>query len=440
MLHLAWRRAAPAATAGNDPVRILGVRTWWWWQGSSFFGRLSSPMALLAFTLVGQYAVHSAAAGVRMTGIVSLCAGFAGPFEGHRLDRMDIRAGLQRALVLAAVVLAAIAVLCAAHAPVIWIYLACGAEGLCIARVAGGQRALVVFAVPGQLAHQAHFIASFFVELGFALGPVIVMGLAYLGGVSMALAGMVVALVVSALMLCFVPRGAHLELDAEALHPFRATLYRRADVRAIGALAVVLALGFGLVERSIPLRMGEYGMSTESAGTFMMVLAAGSCLGGIVVSIRPVRTVRPILVGGVLFLAFGVCILPSAFAPNAVVFGLTLAITSVALVPLNGLGMAELETRVLLGERAEAFGIVMACTQIGGGFSGVLGSFGAAAMRPWQLSLLSACLFSAVGLLLIGSGMHHWRRAQRERALRQGLPLRRRLPASTSKGCRSHEF
>jgi predicted MFS family arabinose efflux permease len=157
--------------------------------------------------------------------------------------------------------------------------------------------------------------------------------------------------------------------------------------------AIDLGLGFGLVERSVPLRMTQYGLSTDNAGLFIAVLAAGSVLGGIYVSRRPVVSPRPVRIASVLFFLFGVCVLPSAFAPSAPVFLLTLLMASLMLVPLVGLGTAEIEARLSRGSRAEGFAYFLAAVQVGAGIAGVACGIMADFVGVWAVALVAAGIF-----------------------------------------------
>lgn len=208
-----WREPAPgdsgdgstpidtvqSSQSSDDPKDLLRSRPWRWWQLTTFFGQLNGSMSMLALTLAGLYATGSEAMGVQMAGIVSLSAGLVGPFEGRRLDRMDVRAGLQRALAAAGAVLVVLCIAVGLHASWVVLYLLAALEGLCIARVMGGQRALLAACVGRHQLRRAHFIASLVTEVGFVVGPPLVTLLAVIGGALAALVGMAVTLFVAAI-------------------------------------------------------------------------------------------------------------------------------------------------------------------------------------------------------------------------------------------------
>jgi predicted MFS family arabinose efflux permease len=82
-------------------------------------------------------------------------------------------------------------------------------------------------------------------------------------------------------------------------------------------------------------------------------------------------------------------------------FAITLLFASVALVPLNGLGAAELEHRMRPGQRAEAFSWFIAATMMGGGIGSALSGTLAREIDPKIVPVVSACTFAACGVGLL---------------------------------------
>ena len=113
--------------------------------------------------------------------------------------------------------------------------------------------------------------------------------------------------------------------------------------------------------------MPGYGLSPNLGGLFLLLLSIGSVIGGTYVSLRPIRRSRTAQKGSVLFAVFAVLMLPSILAPSPVAYGGCLLFASLMLVPLNGLGMSEIEARVGAEQRAEAFSSYQAATMIGRG-------------------------------------------------------------------------
>nr|MBA2577732.1 hypothetical protein [Euzebyaceae bacterium] len=72
-------------------------RLWRRWTLASFLARLPGTMTLLALVLAGEEATGSLAVGAQLAGVATVVAGVAAPWRGRRLDRAELRGGLQRA-------------------------------------------------------------------------------------------------------------------------------------------------------------------------------------------------------------------------------------------------------------------------------------------------------------------------------------------------------
>jgi predicted MFS family arabinose efflux permease len=215
-----------------------------------------------------------------------------------------------------------------------------------------------------------------------------------LGGIVAALGVMSGIFFIAALALRGVPRlAATARAEVQSVRPGMAFW-------VICGFAMLMSCGFGMVEGNVPGRMEQYGIGNSSAGVFMAMLSVGSCIGGLAVSLRPISRRNPIRHASLMFWAFALLILPSALAPNAWVFGLTLLFVSLMLVPLNGLGAAEVEARLGRAGRGQVFSIYLAATIIGGGLgtslNGVLASF----IQPQRIPLVSVVLYVTLGIVL----------------------------------------
>ena len=275
------------------------------------------------------------------------------------------------------------------------------AKGLERSRGPECAEALLVEVAPSDRLHHAHFVESFMVEMSYAVGPLLVTGVVAVADVGAALVVMALAELAGAALLFGVPdlqsrlpavqRGQRLEAS------------RKRPVLVISAFAFVLALGFSMIESNVPARMAPYHLAPSAAGAYMAVLAGGSCLGGLLVSLRPLPSRRPGLQAGVLFGLLGALSLPSALAGSSSAYLATLPINSLALVPLNGVGTAELERRIGRQSRGEAFGWYNAAMRMGAGTGASVNGLLLSVIHPAGVPLIASGAFLAMPLVLAGA-------------------------------------
>jgi len=390
--------------AGSDGA-VVGVRdgiaglvfqrSWQRWTLSSFLARLPISMSLLGLVLAGQAATGSLATGARLAGFTTFCAGLIGPLRGRVLDRREMRGGLQRSCFMYSGLLVLFAVCVHLKTHVALLYALCAAIAYSVSGIWGGFRALLVAAVSPERLRRAHFVESLMVEVSYGAGPLLVTELALLGGAMTVLAAMALIAALAGLSLIGVVR----------LQPrpvVRTHIQRRTDIRLLIALAFCLGLGFGAFESNVTQRMPQYGLSPDLGGLFLLLLALGSMAGGICVSLRPIRRHRTSRKASVLFAMFAMLIIPSAMAPTPGTFAVCLLFASLMLVPITGLGSAELEARIGVSERAEAFSSFVAATMIGGGLGAVINGVLVVPLGAWNIPYLTIGLFGAVALILAG--------------------------------------
>ena len=391
--------------AGSDAA-LVGVRdgiaglvtqrSWQRWTLSSFLARLPISMSLLGFVLAGQAATGSLATGARLAGFTTFCAGLIGPRRGRMLDRREMRGALQRSCFTYSGLLVLLAVCVHLKAHVVVLYALCAAIAYSVSGIWGGFRALLVAAVSPERLRRAHFVESLMVEVSYGAGPLLVTALALLGGAMTVLAGMALIAALAGLSLIGVVRLQ--PRPVVRTHIQR----RRKDIRLLVALAFCLGLGFGAFESNVTQRMPQYGLSPDLGGLFLLLLALGSMAGGICVSLRPIRRHRTSRKASVLFAMFAMLIIPSAMAPTPGTFAVCLLFASLMLVPITGLGSAELEARIGVSERAEAFSSFLAATMIGGGLGAVINGVLVVPLGAWNIPYLTIGLFGAVALILAG--------------------------------------
>jgi MFS family permease len=403
----------------GDAWALFTGRDWRRWTVASFLVRLPQPMSLLAFQLAGLEVTGSIGKGAVLVGITGFC-GVLGPWSGRRRDRGSMRRQLQVSCLVGAAALTGMAACVQWRAPYALLVVLAVVQGSAIAGMWPGFRALLVEVAPSDRLHHAHFVESFMVELSFGVGPLLVTGVVAVSDVSAALVVMAVAELAGGAVLFGVPDlqrrlaaaqpGQPGQPDQPGQPGQRLDPDRKRAVLVISAFAFVLGLGFSMIETNVPARMGEFHLAASAAGIYMAVLAFGSCLGGLVVSLRPLPRRRPGLQAGVLFGLLGALSLPSALAGSSSVYLATLAVNSLALVPLNGVGTAALEQRVGRQSRGEAFGWYNAAMRLGGGTGATVNGLLLSVISPAGVPLIASVVFLSMPVLLAGSALRRRRR------------------------------
>ena len=387
--------SAAALVSVRDGIGgLVTQRSWQRWTLSSFLARLPLSMSLLGLVLAGQAATGSLATGAGLAGFTTCCAGLIAPLRGRLLDRGELRAGLQRSCFAYCGLLALFAICVHFKADVLVLYALCAAIAYSVSGIWGGFRALLVAAVERERLRRAHFVESLMVEVSYGAGPLLATGLAVVGGAIAVLAGMALIALLAGVSL----------IGVVQLHPRPAArthvLRHRKDIRFLVALAFALGLGFGAFESNVTQRMPQYGLSPNLGGLFLLLLAIGSMTGGLCVSLRPIRRHRTALKASILFAVFAALLIPSALAPTASTYAACLLFASLMLVPISGLGSAELEARIGQDQRAEAFSSFLAATMIGGGLGGVLNGVLVIPLGAQNIPYLSIGLFTLVAVML----------------------------------------
>jgi predicted MFS family arabinose efflux permease len=360
--------------------------------------RLPSSMAVLALQLAGLRATGSIATGATLAGVMILSGGVGGLFRGRSFDKREVRAQLQLSCLAAGVTMIVLTLAVAEDAPLTILFVLSAFVGLALSGVPSGFRALLVVVVPDALLHRAHFFESTMYEVAFVLGPLLASLLVVAVDVFAALGAMALVLLASAAMLGRLPR----------LHPHPETSGRRRLPHGLAILCLAplpVDLAFGLVESNIPARMQPYGLPVSVAGIFLTCLSLGSCCGGIAVSLRPLRPRRSSYGAAAMLAIFAVLVIPGALAPNAAAFAVCLLFTSPMLVPLNGLGMVEIERRVGPDRRGTVFGVYLACAQIGGGMGAVVNGQLLRVVAPASVPLVASAVFALTSLAAFALGV-----------------------------------
>lgn len=405
MPRIAPGQGSQAELAGTL-LQLLRNASWRRWITASLMARLPLSMVPLAFVVVGQARDGSVTLGATLTGFGSLCACVAAPLRGRLLDRQELRRAIQIDSLIAAAVFALVLVVLQFHLPVWTLFVLSVGQGWAMAGLMSGLRALLVVAVPEHQLRRSHFVESLITELCYGVGPILVGVLTLIGGARLTM-----------LVMLLIQSGAALSLRRIGrMHPSpltRSKLHRRRDIQRLSLLVFCVSLGYGILEANVPQRMEKFGLSAGAGGWFLGILAAGSCIGGLVVSVRPTPRSSPRLAAALLCLVFSVLILPSVLADDAVWYAVTLIVATMAFVPLTGLTAAEFEARLGDSQRGEGFAYFITAMMLGGAV-GYLGNgllIGPITAR--SVPLISAALFFVVGLLLIWSYLAAQRRPDR---------------------------
>jgi predicted MFS family arabinose efflux permease len=334
---------------------------------------------------------------------------------------------------LPAALFAAVAICVAFRVQIIVLYSLCAGIGYAFSGIYGGFRALLIVAVKPDRLRRAHFVESLMVETSWGIGPLIATILPELTGAVAALAGIAAISLLAGVSLINVVRSDPRPRSCSHI------LRQRLDIRVLVGLAFCQVLRFGTFESNVPQRMPGYGLSVNLGGLFLLLLATRSVIGSTYVSLRPIRRGRTARKGSVLFASFAVLMLPSILAPSPVAYGGCLVFASLMLVPLNGLGMSEIEAQVGDEQRAEAFPSYQAASMIGSGIGTVLNGVLVGPIGARHIPYLSVALFLMLAAGLAIASRQGRRRAESVTPGGRRSALNGRYPSIRSRG-KEHQW
>jgi len=366
-------------------------------------------MGLLAFQLSGLYAVGSISVGALLAGLVSFSGGLTSLWRGHVFAVREVRRQLQLTCLVSTAAVAAIAAAVALRSSTPVLVGLSVFAGVASGGAPTGFRTLLLAVVPGRLLSKAHYFESMMSEASFMLGPLLIGAMTAFVAVPVALVVMSGLYLAAALLLFRLPVLAPRPLETAV----RARLPRASLLFCLLPLPVTCA--YGIVESNVPARMDLYHLPVHLAGFFLTILSVGSCMGGLLVSVYPLRTRRPQRLVAALLVAFATLLVPATVAPTAVGYALGLVVASLALVPLLGLGVAQLEARSAEEDRARVFGWYLAAAQIGGGLGSAANGFLLGVLPldrvPWvAIALLVA---TTVGVAVLPGALSYGARLRR---------------------------
>lgn len=349
--------------------RLARQRAWMRWTLASFLARLPITMTLIALVLAGEKATGSLAIGAQLAGVATVVSGLSAPLRGRRLDGRELRRGLQVACLGGGLVLGAQAAAVAASAPVTVLFALATAQGVALAAVSGGYRALLASVVPRADLSRANAVEAVFVELAFVSGPALAGVLALVLGP----VGVLVAMAASAFASAAVAAG------LPVLHPPEqrtgARPWRVPGVLPVYGVAFSMGITVGLFESALPARAADLGYAAASAGPLLALLAAGSGLGGLIATVRDDGARRARLQAAILLGGFGLLLVAPAATGSVVLLGAALLLAGMPIAPLNALGAMLLQETVPAGRQAEGFAAYVASIMLGIGAGQVLTGF-----------------------------------------------------------------
>ena len=334
---------------------------WRRWTAASLLGRLPMTMTLLALVLVGKEVSGSVAVGAQLAGVATITAGLAAPLRGRQLDRGGLRRGLQRAAATTGVVLLGEAAAAVLGAPLAVFYVLAALQGIALAALSGGFRALLVPVVPPEDLPRANTLEAVFIEVAFVAGPSIAGVLALLVGPVGVLLAMAAAAFGSMLLTGGLP-------DVEpGLHDVAAAPWRTPGAAPVYLLAFAMGMSLGLLESAVPARAEALGMTAASAGPLLALVAVGSAIGGLFAAARRDHRRHQIRVAVALLFALGLLNLAVSAAGAIVPLGIALLLLGAPIAPLNALGAMRLQDTVPPTRLGEGFALYTAMILVGAG-------------------------------------------------------------------------
>jgi MFS family permease len=353
-----------AVDLSDAPLRTLLSNTMFRrWAVANLFARLPLTMNLLALVLVGEVVTGNLATGATLAGILTLTSGLLAQPRGRQLDRVELRGGLRRDLLLAAAVMLGIAAAAMTGAPIWVLGVLAAAEGAASAAVLGGFRALLVPTVSADEIEPANALDAVFVEVAFVAGPAVAGAAALVVGPIGVLFLQALAFGVGALLLGGLPtRPPAPDLNRAGTAPLRTR-----GARSVYLLAFGPGLALGAWEASMPARLDAFGWEPASAGPLLALTALGSGLAGLAVANArdPLRRGRALV--AVLLGVFALSFVPTAVAGSVAVLAVALFVVGMPIAPLNAIASLAIQRIVAEPRQAEGFALYPAMILIGAG-------------------------------------------------------------------------
>lgn len=334
---------------------------WRRWTLAAFLARLPGTMTLIALVLVGEAATGSLAVGAQLAGVATVVTGLAAPWRGRRLDRGDLRSGLQRASFTTSGVLVAEAVALALGLPLAVLFALAALQGMAYAGISGGFRALLVQVVPAGELSRARAVEATLVEIAFVAGP------ALAGAIGLVVAPAGLLLVMAGVSAVAAVASGRLPATVRGEHPASAAAWRTPGAGSVYALAFTFGATVGLLESAMPAQVADLGRAAAVAGPLLALTSAGSALGGLAAASAADLTAHHRRRAAALLLALGLLLVPVALTSDLRWLGVALFAAGVPIAPLSALGALVLQDVLPPGRQSEGFALFGAAIFVGAG-------------------------------------------------------------------------
>lgn len=342
-------------------VDLFRQPLWRRWTFAALLGRLPMTMTLLALVLVGKEVSGSVAVGAQLAGVATVTAGLAAPLRGRQLDRGGLRTGLRRAAVTTGLVLLAEAAAVVGGAGLAVLYVLAALQGVALAALSGGFRALLVPVVPPEDLPRANTLEAVFIEVAFVAGP----GLAGIVALLVGPVGVLLSMALAAFGSAVLTGG--LPDVSPSTGGMAAAPWRSPGAKAVYLLAFAMGATVGLLEAAVPARAEVLGLTAASAGPLLALVAGGSALGGLFAAARRDHRRYQARVAVALLAGLGALQLAVAAAPGVIALGVWLFVLGAPIAPLNALGALRLQDSLPSTRLGEGFALYTAMILVGAG-------------------------------------------------------------------------
>jgi MFS family permease len=362
------------ASGGLHAQRELWAdANWRRWVLAASLTRLCATMMPFALLLAGEAALGSFSAGAWMTSAYSVGAAVASPFRGRRLDRQRLPDAMRAPMLLLAALSAAVALACAARAPLPVLLMLSLVLGVVPAGVGGGYRALMPSFLPPRRLASAFAIDAVLIEVTWICGPPVVGALALVHP-SFTLAAISVSATLATL--------ANRRLPVREPPPASTAPSARLSLAPfLGGLPLFVFLGsvavgvsWGAVDTALPPRLVQLGSRAELWGGLAALMSVTSALGGLLYAGAAQAASAKGGVGrSLIFLCcWGGLLLPVGFVDGLPGTAVWLAAAGACLAPLVGLLTYLLQQSLPSDRQAEGFSLYGACWSLGIGAGSAL--------------------------------------------------------------------
>jgi MFS family permease len=362
------------ASGGLGAQRELWANAHWRrWVLAVTFTRLCGTMMPFALLLAGEAALGSFSAGAWMTSAHSVGAALAAPFRGRAMDRRRLPDAMRAPLLLLALLCGAVALACAARAPLPVLLGLSLLLGIIPAGVGGAYRAMMPSFLPPNRLAAAFSIDAVLIEVAWIGGPPLVGALALVHpSFTLGLIGAsaVVATLANRLLPSREPPPASARPGTGlALGPFLLGL----PLLVYGAV-VATGVSWGAVDTALPPMLVQLGSRAELWGALAALMSATSAVGGLIAAgaARPASLSSAVWRALAFLALWGALLLPLGLTQGLTSTALWLALAGFFLAPLVGLLTYLLQQALPADRQAEGFAVYGACWSLGIGAGSAL--------------------------------------------------------------------